>query len=407
MTGKATCFALATAVLVVWGPTAAVSLTVSTTPATRALPSVRDPFGRFQKNIQSLLGKAQRALRRGRLDEAAAIFRRVLTKDPGNKAARAGLKRIEAAKRGRRAESVQRRQELAKKKQIASVLDRAEKARAAGRLDQARDLYARVLKIDPSNQPGRAGLIRIRKARLDRPVGPAVAGAVFEAARAGDTGKIKAVLKAHPGAARARNKAGETPLHVAAQGGHAAAALALIRSGALIEARDKWGHTPLHRAALSGLVSIGATLLAQGAGVDPRDKSGNTPLHVAAFQGQVGLAALLLRAGADPAARDKNGRTPLHKAALNDQWPVAALLLLRGANVNARDRRRRTPLHLAAYYGRPLVARLLIDKGARLAAEDDYGRTAYAVADRLCRGNRLARDCVGILDLLIAHGLTK
>ncbi|MBU1740661.1 MAG: ankyrin repeat domain-containing protein, partial [Proteobacteria bacterium] len=383
------------------------SLTDSIPPATQALPSVRDPFGRFQKSIQSLLRKGQRALSRGRLEEAAAIFRRVIEKDPGNKTALAGLERIKAATRGRRAETVKRRQEAEKRKRVAAALGRAERARAAGRLDRARDLYARVLKLDPSNQPAKAGLIRIREALFDRPVGRAVARAVFQAARAGDVKKIGLVLRAHPGAARAKNKADETPLHVSAQGGRAAAALVLIRSGGRIDARDKWGYTPLHRAAFSGLVSVGATLLAKGAGVDPRDKWGNTPLHVAAAQGHVGLAALLIRAGADLAARDKDGRTPLHKASLNDQWPVAALLLLRGADVNARDGRRRTPLHLAAYYGRPLMARLLIKKGARLAAEDDYGRSAYAVADRLCRGNRRARDCAGILDLLTAHGLTK
>jgi len=50
---------------------------------------------------------------------------------------------------------------------------------------------------------------------------------------------------------------------------------------------------------------------------------------------------------------------------------------------------------------------MLIKRGARLAAEDEYGRSAFAVADRLCRGNRRARDCAGVLDLLMAHGLSK
>ncbi len=372
-----------------------------------AAVSLRDPFGRFQKNLRALIQKGRRALHQGRLDEAAGYFRRALKQDPGNREARAGLDRIRVLRSARRAEAARRRREEAKDRLIARTLALASRDLAAGRPLRARARYRRVLALDPANQAARAGLDRVRRALLTRPVGPAVKAAVFRAAAAGDEAALKKILDRYPAASRVTDSNHETPLHVCVRSAHAAAARLLIAAGAPIEARDKRGRTPLHLAAFSGLVSVAAELLARGARPDPRDKGGHTPLHIAAAQGRVGVAALLLRAGASLSARDKKGDTPLHRAAAADQWPVAALLLSRGADVNARNRRGWTPLHLTAYYGRPLTARLLIDRGAKLDALDNYSRTAYAVADRLCRGNKQARDCSGIMDLLISRGLTR
>jgi ankyrin repeat protein len=373
----------------------------------QAAVSRRDPFGRFRKNVTSLIQKGRRALQRGQLNEAAGYFRRALDMDPGNKSARAGMRRVEAIRSARRAEAAKRRQEEDQRRRIAEILTRADASLAAGRPLAARADYRRVLTLDPANKAARAGLVRVRRALLDRPVSQEVKTAVFRAAHAGDRAALDKILDEYPGASRVVNKNGETPLHVCAQLGHAVAARRLIQVGARVNARDKWGYTPLHKAAFSGLVSVTAQLLARGARVSAKDQWGNTPLHVAAVQGQIGVASLLLRAGARPSARDKKGDSPLHKASATDQWPMAALLLARGANVNARNERQWTPLHMTAYFGRPLTARLLLDRGAKLDATDSYGRTAYALANRLCRGNKRARDCTGIMDLLSSRGLTR
>jgi ankyrin repeat protein len=372
-----------------------------------AVVSLRDPFGRFQQNLRTLIQKGRRALRQGRLDKAAGYFRQALERDPGNKDAQAGLRQVQRLRSTRQVEAARHHQEEARRRLIAQTLAQASQALAAGRPLEARAHYRRVLALDSANRAALSGLVRVRKAMLTLPVGPAVKTAVFRAARAGDEIALKKILDEHPAAARAVDSSGQTPLHVCLRSAHPEAAQRLISAGARIEVRDKFGHTPLHLAAFSGLVSIAAELLARGAAPDPRDKEGDTPLHVAAVQGQVGVAALLLRAGARTSARDQKGDTPLHKAAAADQWPVAALLLSRGADVNARNRRGWTPLHLTAFYGRPLTARLLIERGARLDAVDNYNRTAYAVADRLCRGNKAARDCVGLMDLLTARGLNR
>ena len=83
-----------------------------------------------------------------------------------------------------------------------------------------------------------------------------------------------------------------------------------LRAGADPDARGRYGNTPLHHAALGGHAAAIAALLEAGADPDARAWNGATPLHDAAGDGDAAAIVALLEAGADPGARNEDGLTP-------------------------------------------------------------------------------------------------
>lgn len=154
---------------------------------------------------------------------------------------------------------------------------------------------------------------------------------VFEAAAVGDAPRLRAALRADPGAARGFAVDGWTPLHLAAFFGRADAVEALLAAGADLRAvsRNAHGNMPLH-AALAGHAPgrIAVMLLARGA--DPRatDRAGYTPLHHAAARGDVAMINAILALGVDVDARNHDDETPL--ALAEKSGHVAAARRIRG-----------------------------------------------------------------------------
>lgn len=152
--------------------------------------------------------------------------------------------------------------------------------------------------------------------RGDRDAARALAGegelTVFEAAALGDAERLRGVLDADPGLARAWTPDGFTALHLAAYfGGSRAAAELLLERGADPDApaRNATLVTPLHSAVAGGEAGVVAALLEHGAAVDARQQEGFTALHGAAFAGNRPMMELLSGHGADPDLRDDRGRT--------------------------------------------------------------------------------------------------
>ena len=67
--------------------------------------------------------------------------------------------------------------------------------------------------------------------------GAATGTDIFDAVRAGDVDKVKALLQADPKLAAARTEDGSTALHLAALEGQAAISRLLLASGAQVDAR--------------------------------------------------------------------------------------------------------------------------------------------------------------------------
>jgi len=154
------------------------------------------------------------------------------------------------------------------------------------------------------------------------------------------------------------------------------AALALVRTGGLdVKARNAAGDTPLHRAAEKGMRALAESLLARGAEVNARAKNGETPLHFAALDADASVAELLLDAGADAAARNADGESALMWASLSGHVAVAQRLLARGADANAKDRKGSMPLHAAADGGHLELARLLLPRTRDPQAKNGAGKS--------------------------------
>ncbi|WP_428423916.1 ankyrin repeat domain-containing protein [Methylibium sp.] len=129
---------------------------------------------------------------------------------------------------------------------------------------------------------------------------PAIIRALFA-----DAAGAALTLARLPGTnANARNKAGETPLMIAALKGQPEVARVLIERGADV---DLTGWTPLHYAAAGNSLPVLQLLLQRGAQVDARAPNGRTALMLASLHASEELVDALLAAGADPGARERNG----------------------------------------------------------------------------------------------------
>lgn len=256
---------------------------------------------------------------------------------------------------------------------------------------------ARVQRQQAVGEADRQALLLLQEAER-QVVAPRQVGTIHDAVQTNDIEKVKALLSngADP---NAKNKTGETPLHVAATGNARDVAELLLSKGADVNAKGDLGAAPLHYAAMSNSKAVAALLLAQGADVNRKSEDGMTPLHLAAGCNAKDVAELLLTKGADVNAKASTGSTPLHLAAMYNAWNVAELLLAKGADVNAKANNKRTPLHLAAYRNAKEVAALLLAKGADVNAKDKDGTTPLALA--------VQEGHSALADILRAQGAKK
>lgn len=184
--------------------------------------------------------------------------------------------------------------------------------------------------------------------------------ALHYAASLGD--KIGAeVLLRHGADTGAPDENGDTPLHCAAEGGHAAVLNLMLEGGPPSGRFSPFEHEPRGVGAASGgLEERGekdgearAAPDESSSAVNARNSDGYMPLHVAVRHNNPAASEILLRRGANPnAAYDKRHRTPLHFAAMRAQAGTAELLLRYGANPDALGGRLCTPLHHAAEHRR-------------------------------------------------------
>jgi ankyrin repeat protein len=187
-----------------------------------------------------------------------------------------------------------------------------------------------------------------------------------------------------------------TPLHEAAQRGDLAAAIEALASSA-VDARDRLGQTPLHVAARAGQREMVTMLLARGASVHSKTSSDITPLGETRG---VEVTRILLDAGAAIEPEPVAHATPLTAACMSDDLARVTLLLDRGASPNRSDRFRSPleasisapvvelllargadatkghPLASVARHGDVAVVRLLLAHGAELEAKDSRKQTA-------------------------------
>lgn len=163
--------------------------------------------------------------------------------------------------------------------------------------------------------------------------------AVHRCARLGDSSMLLKALDAAPSALNSQDpKLGWTPLYRAVICGHHDSARLLLKRGANPNIASRAGDGPLHIAADEGNVRLVKCLLEAKADTQARQSDGETALHKAAAKGHHRVCWLLLRHKADPNAQSAgNLRTPLHLAVVFGRKKVVQLLMTYGGDVNLRD----------------------------------------------------------------------
>lgn len=178
----------------------------------------------------------------------------------------------------------------------------------------------------------------------------------------------------------------QTALFIAASAGHEPIVHLLIDNGANPKLPDRSGNTPLHIAASGGHMSMfdnGADpSLQSGAGLHLRSESRHTALSFAARGGHESVVHLLLNNGADPNRPNRSGETALFFASSGGYEPVVQLLLDKGADPRISDNDGNTALFLAAGEGHEPVVQLLLNHGVNPNLLNKSGELALSVAAR-------------------------
>ncbi len=244
---------------------------------------------------------------------------------------------------------------------------------------------------------------------------------IHDAARDGDSEKIKTLFKNTPVVLEATSQKGLTPLHIATMNRRLGAAQTLLDLHANVNARTITGQTPLHLAVRNGDVAMTTLLLKQRAEPDARDKPGDSPLwmalqspeaEAAATTGpaqrkaaerttqwaalialekkQLDLVTLLVQARADVKSATRSGGLPLAQAVRVGNASVAELLLQAGAEPNTIEPASgKAPLHLAATRPDSRLVDLLLRHRATVNLQDHRGETPLGYAMREGRTNSI------------------
>ncbi|OGH96803.1 MAG: hypothetical protein A2104_02900 [Candidatus Melainabacteria bacterium GWF2_32_7] len=124
----------------------------------------------------------------------------------------------------------------------------------------------------------------------------------------------------------AKDKNGQTPLHITARSNSTDIIEFLIKSGADANIKDKYSVSPLHEAACFKANEALELLIKNGADVNAKDRDGDTPSHIAAMKGNKEVLETLIRHKADIKAKNQNGATPSDTAAKFEHYDVAQYL---------------------------------------------------------------------------------
>jgi ankyrin repeat protein len=196
------------------------------------------------------------------------------------------------------------------------------------------------------------------------------------AASFGDVDMIKLLLGQYHASATVKATDGQTPLHIALQRRDRSrdVIVAFLGAGADVHAKDRAGKTPLHLAAAAHDAILIHELLNAGAEINAAGNDGNSALHLAmrpstsAVGSEVDSITELLKGGADVNATNGLGRTPMHLAVVAERYDLMnAIINAPGIDLNIRDNDGATPISLLAGKSgadKKLV-KLLLDHGAK------------------------------------------
>ena len=187
----------------------------------------------------------------------------------------------------------------------------------------------------------------------------------------------------------ARDGLGNSMLHYAAMWKLDRHIPFIIKKGVLTETENATGETPLFMAVKYDGASTVRALLGMDANLNARDSLGNSALHAAVRWNSQNAALALIDAGIDVNAHSLTGTSPLHDSVRLGITEIANILLNRGANIEVRDADGNTPLMEAAKAGYIDAVELLAQKGADPMTRNARGDTPLHIAVALEDGDMI------------------
>ena len=173
---------------------------------------------------------------------------------------------------------------------------------------------------------------------------------------------------------------GNTILHYAAQWNLDSAVPVIIRSGLSVETVNATGQTPVFMALRTDFISTIRIFTEFNANINARDNQGNSVLHAAVWWDAINCATFLISSGAEINAHSLNGNTPLHDAVALGVSDIETLLIQRSADLEVRNIDGNTPLMEAVRLVMiPSVIKLLAN-GADSSTRNTRGDTPLHIA---------------------------
>jgi ankyrin repeat protein len=147
----------------------------------------------------------------------------------------------------------------------------------------------------------------------------------------------------------------------------------LLEKKADINAKNKVGDTPIHIATRKGNKEIVSVLLEQKADINAKNKVGDTPIHIATRKGNKEIVSVLLEQKADINAKNKVEDAPIHIATRNGNKEIVSVLLEKKAAINAKNKVEDAPIHIATRKGNKEIVSVLLEKKADINAKNKVG----------------------------------
>ncbi|MDR1902986.1 MAG: ankyrin repeat domain-containing protein [Treponema sp.] len=147
-----------------------------------------------------------------------------------------------------------------------------------------------------------------------------------------------------------------------------------------LSARDSVGNTALHYAAQWKLDKDIPLIIERGADTEAVNATGETPLFIAVKSDSASTVFILVTSGAHITSRDILGNTSFHAAVRWNAQKAAEELIRQGIDVNTHALNGKTPLHDAVRLGMREIEEMLMRNRADLEARDAEGNTPFMEA---------------------------
>ena len=191
---------------------------------------------------------------------------------------------------------------------------------------------------------------------------------------------------------------GNNMLHLAAQWNLNNVIPTIIRNGVFVEEPNATGETPLFMAVKTNSPSTITVLVENTANLNARDTQGNSVLHTAVRWNAKEAAQLLISYRMDINAHSLNGNTPLHDAVINRVPDIETLLINSGANLEARNMDGNTPLMEAVRSGFLDSVEKLALNNADSSTRNTVGNTPLHIA--------VSTENIELVNMLLRMGVS-